>query len=251
MNTLRADFDQPLAAVHQTSSPGPGAEPVLGLQALAVEVALAVDDRLRLAGGAAREGDQARDPRAAQLGGRRRLRRGEQRARRARRATLGHARGDRPSARAPRARRGCARRRRSAAGSATSIRSARSFARSCSVHGSATAPMRKQASSAKTHSGRLPISVITTSPRPIPRAASAPARRALRSETSPKVHSRREPSRASSTSASSRGGQPVEDVARRSSAQVFCATAECRSQRTSCRDAQAAQATWSCRPRWP
>ena len=49
MNTLRADFDQPLAAVHQTSSPGARREPVLGLQALAVEIALRVDDRLRLA----------------------------------------------------------------------------------------------------------------------------------------------------------------------------------------------------------
>ncbi len=60
MNTLRADFDQPLAAVHQTSSPARGAEPVLGLQALAVEVALGVHDRLGLAGRAARERDQAR-----------------------------------------------------------------------------------------------------------------------------------------------------------------------------------------------
>ncbi len=59
MNTLRADFDQPLAAVHHTSSPARAPEPVLGLQALAVEVALAVQHRLRLARGAARERDQA------------------------------------------------------------------------------------------------------------------------------------------------------------------------------------------------
>ena len=39
---------------------GAGVEPVLGLQPLAGEVALAVHDGLRLAGGAAREGDQAR-----------------------------------------------------------------------------------------------------------------------------------------------------------------------------------------------
>ena len=47
MNELRADLDQPLAAVHQASSPGAGAEPVLGLHALARQVALAVADRLR------------------------------------------------------------------------------------------------------------------------------------------------------------------------------------------------------------
>ena len=54
------------------------------------------------------------------------------------------------------------------AGAATSMRRRRSLARSCSVHGSTTAPMRKHATIASTHSGRLPISVITTSPRPTP-----------------------------------------------------------------------------------
>ena len=49
MNALRADFDQPAAAVHQTRSPGSRREPVLGLQPLAGEVALAVQDGLRLA----------------------------------------------------------------------------------------------------------------------------------------------------------------------------------------------------------
>ena len=49
MNALRADFDQPAAAVHQTSWPGCGREPVLGLQLLAGEVALAVQHGLRLA----------------------------------------------------------------------------------------------------------------------------------------------------------------------------------------------------------
>ena len=49
--------------------------------------------------------------------------------------------------------------------------------RSCSEQGWATAPMRQQASMAKTHSGRLPTTVMTTSPRPTPRAARAPARR--------------------------------------------------------------------------
>ena len=60
MNTLRADFDQPEAAVHHDSSPGARREPVLGLDVLAREVALAVQDRLRLARGPAGEGDQAR-----------------------------------------------------------------------------------------------------------------------------------------------------------------------------------------------
>ena len=60
MKTLRADLLQPLAAVHQTSSPALRAEPVLGLQRLAGEVALAVDDGLRLARGSARERDQRR-----------------------------------------------------------------------------------------------------------------------------------------------------------------------------------------------
>ena len=71
-------------------------------------------------------------------------------------------------------------------GAATARRSRRSFARSCSVHGSTTAPMRKQAHIVNTHSGRLPISVITTSPRPIPCARNVPASAALRSLTSPK-----------------------------------------------------------------
>ena len=39
--TLRADFDQPVAVVHQTRSPSRAPEPVLGLGALAGEVALA------------------------------------------------------------------------------------------------------------------------------------------------------------------------------------------------------------------
>ena len=53
MNALRADFDQPAAAVHQTRSPGSRRQPVLGLQLLAGQIALAVQDRLRLARGAA------------------------------------------------------------------------------------------------------------------------------------------------------------------------------------------------------
>ena len=69
MNTLRADFDHPEAAVHHTSSPRARAQPVGGLQALAEQVALAVHHRLGLAGGAAGEGDQA-GVLGRQLGGR-------------------------------------------------------------------------------------------------------------------------------------------------------------------------------------
>src|SRR5437588_156463 len=60
-----------------------------------------------------------------------------------------------------------------------------------------------------THSGRLPITVITTSPRPTPAASSPAAAPAAARVTSPTVHSRRPPSRASSTSASSPGGAPA------------------------------------------
>src|SRR5204862_1657553 len=56
------------------------------------------------------------------------------------------------------------------------------------------------------HSGRLPTSVITTSPRRIPRAASVPARRAARSATCAKLTSSREPSRLRATKASRLGG---------------------------------------------
>src|SRR4051794_8647741 len=87
-----------------------------------------------------------------------------------------------------------------------SRRRRRSRARSCSVHGSTTAPSRKQATMARTHSGRLPTSVSTMSPRPTPRAASAPASRPAASDTSPKRHSRRLPSRSSATSATRPGG---------------------------------------------
>ena len=59
-------------------------------------------------------------------------------------------------------------------GSAAATRSSRSWRRSCVLQGSATAPIRQQASSASTHSIRLPTSVITTSPRRTPRAAKAP-----------------------------------------------------------------------------
>ena len=73
------------------------------------------------------------------------------------------------------------------------------------MQGWATAPIRQQASIAYAHSGRFPTTVITTSPRPTPRAASAPASRAERSATSPNEISRRSPSRAIATSASRDG----------------------------------------------
>jgi len=72
MKALRADLLQPEAAVHQTRSPGRGASQLLGLHALAGEVALAVDDGLRLARGPARERDEARVQRGER--GRRRRR---------------------------------------------------------------------------------------------------------------------------------------------------------------------------------
>src|SRR5205807_1784305 len=58
----------------------------------------------------------------------------------------------------------------------------------------------------RTHSGRLPTSVRTTSPRCTPCTWSTPASSAADRETSPKRHSRRDPSRASSMSASRSAG---------------------------------------------
>ena len=93
-------------------------------------------------------------------------------------------------------------------GATRSIRDARSFGRSCSLHGSATAPMRKQATMASTHSGVLPITVITTSPRPAPCRARVDASRAERSATSPNGISRRFPSPSRATRAGrSRGAE--------------------------------------------
>ena len=63
------------------------------------------------------------------------------------------------------------------------------------LQGRAIAPIRQQASIASTHSIRLPTSVITTSPRPTPRAANAPDSPALRAISSPNPHTRRSPSR--------------------------------------------------------
>ena len=71
------------------------------------------------------------------------------------------------------------------AGRATSRRSRRSFARSCSVHGRTTAPRRKQATIVITHSGRLPSSVSTTSPRRTPCSSMCAATVSAHADTSP------------------------------------------------------------------
>ena len=140
-------------APHQVALPG--AEPVLGLHRLAAEVALAVADRLGGARRAGGEHDQGGVV-GAQFGGGR-GRRGEQ-------ALVGHhSRGPaNPAARTVSAFRSSASTRRRAP-PRPSARAGRA-ARSCSVQGRATAPMRKQASMASTHSGRLPTTVMTTSP---------------------------------------------------------------------------------------
>ncbi len=66
--------------------------------------------------------------------------------------------------------------------------------------------MRKQATSASAHSDRLPTRVMTTSPASTPSRCSRPARRADACDTSPKLHSRRPPSRPSSISAVASAG---------------------------------------------
>ena len=180
MKALRVDFAQPGAAVHQASSPVAGAEPVLGLQPLAGQVALRVDDAARLAGGAGGEDDRRRVVGGEVLDRGRRLLGAvlvEDRAP----GRPGPCRGCRRAAR-----RGSAPRRPRASGRRRRARSSRSLRRSCGLQGSATAPIRQQASIASTHSGRLPTSVITTSPRRTPRAAKAPESPAERAKSSPK-----------------------------------------------------------------
>jgi hypothetical protein len=76
-------------------------------------------------------------------------------------------------------------------GLAAATRSPRSARRSCVLQGSATAPIRQQASRLSTHSIRFPTSVITTSPRLTPRAANAPDSPAEQAINSPKYQSRR------------------------------------------------------------
>ena len=100
-------------------------QPVLGLQALAGQVALPVQHRLGLARGARGEGDQARVA-GLELGRRRRVS--------GRQAPPWRPQVGRPS-RPPRARRGCARRDDHQLRPGPPSRSRRSFGRSCSVHG--------------------------------------------------------------------------------------------------------------------
>ena len=83
--------------------------------------------------------------------------------------------------------------------------------------------MRQQASSASTHSTRLPTRVMTTSPRPTPRAASAPESPADIATSSPKCQTRRSPSR----EIASRAGFDAGKRSSRSSIR-FTATAVCR-----------------------
>ncbi len=92
-------------------------------------------------------------------------------------------------------------------GAAARARSSRSLRRSCGLQGSATAPIRKQASIASTHSIRLPTRVITASPRSTPRAAIAPERPALRAISSPMCQSRLSPSALTATTASLDAGE--------------------------------------------
>ena len=162
------------------------AEPVLGLDALAGQVALAVADRLRLARGARGEGDQRRVVgREVGGGGRRRVverlvgdrqqRAGRSR-RRGRRRRRARRRPRRAARRGPSARAGPS----AAAARCRAARRRRSGSRRPSPR-----PTRAgcRSPSSRRRRGRRPC------------AASVPARRAARSESSPKVISRREPSR--------------------------------------------------------
>ena len=72
----------------------------------------------------------------------------------------------------------------------------------------------EQASIANTHSGRLPTNVSTTPPRFTPRRASSPLKAPERITTSEKPYSWREPSRASSTSASPGGAAAIRSTKR-------------------------------------
>ena len=74
------------------------------------------------------------------------------------------------------------------------------------LQGSATAPIRQQASSVSTHSIRFPTSVITTSPRLTPRAAKAPESPAEQAISSPKYQSRRFASASTATIPSREAG---------------------------------------------
>ena len=180
---------------------------MLGLEPLADQVAVGVDDAARLAGGARGEDDQRRvlgvhRPRPRPASPAAGPRRGP--AATSSMSIVGHAVGQLGQAARPRRRR--------ASGRAAATRSSRSLRRSCVLQGSATAPIRQQASSVSTHSIRLPTSVITTSPRRTPRAAKAPESPAERANSSPKWWSRRSPSASTSISARPRGRESLHHV---------------------------------------
>ena len=180
---------------------GARAEPVLGLGALAGQVAVGVDDAARLAGGAGGEDDQRRvlgvhlldRGRASPAGGPRRA---------PRRPRPG-------SSPAPRraARRADPRRRRRAPAPRRSRAARGRGGAAAGVQGRATAPIRQQASSVSAHSIRLPTRVMTTSPRRTPRAAKAPESPAERAISSPKCQSRRLPSASTATIPSREAGE--------------------------------------------
>ena len=177
---------------------GAGAEPVLGLDLLAGQVALHVDHRLGLAGGAGSEHDQAR------VLGRELRRRGGRRGVQALVGDGQHA-GSAGPARLElgavalvgqdQGRLGHREAQPQVAGAQLLVAGQRRRRR-CGSRRSSPPPTR----------GGCRSSVSTTSPGPTPRASSVPARRALRSATSPKAISRRDPSRPSATSAGRSGG---------------------------------------------
>ena len=113
MNTLRADFDQPLAAVHQQRSPSRAPNQCSACTRWPAQVALAVADRLRLAGGAGGEHDQ-RGVLGRQVGG--------GRGRGLEQALVGHPEQRARRSRPPRRWRRRARRRSPARGSTASMR---------------------------------------------------------------------------------------------------------------------------------
>ena len=170
-NALRADLDHPLAAVHHEQLARARAQPVLCLHRLAAQVRLGVHDAARLARRAGREDQQRRvgrrgvgdidagarrgQPVGIDVDQTRRVLRISHRA-----LELGHvgARGEhegRSGALHPE-------------GDVLGAAAAPSRA-------ATTAPRRHAPSIAKTHSGRAPIRVITTLPRPTPACASPAA----------------------------------------------------------------------------
>ena len=166
----------------------PGAEPVLGLSALAGQVALGVQRRARLAGG-----PEVKTISAGSSGSRSAISAGVSCGRSSSSAASTSAMrhvGDPVRQLAEQLLLADAERR--IRGRACGC--SRSWRRSCVLQGRAIAPMRQQASSASTHSTRVPTSVMTTSPRLTPRAASAPESPADIATSSPKCHTRRSPS---------------------------------------------------------